>query len=111
MLQKLFAKKIEAELYEKYQALNAQLEESTRELRESNIKRVEKLEDYINRSLIRQLKNKQQDLHKAWEVQNQRGEVIKLCNELLDHLDQSLLTREEVKIIGRIEMTKELYNM
>ena len=70
-----------------------------------------KLEDYINRSLIRQLKNKQQDLHKAWEVQNQRGEVIKLCNELLDHLDQSLLTREEVKIIGRIEMTKELYNM
>ena len=70
-----------------------------------------KLEDYINRSLIRQLKNKQQDLHKAWEVQNQRGEVIKLYNELLDHLDQSLLTREEVKIIGRIEMTKELYNM
>ena len=70
-----------------------------------------KLEDYINRSLIRQLKNKQQDLHKAWEVQNQRGEVIKLYNELLDHLGQSLLTREEVKIIGRIEMTKELYNM
>lgn len=70
-----------------------------------------KLEDYINRSLIRQLKNKQQDLHKAWEVQNQRGEVIKLYNELLEHLDQSLLTREEVKIIGRIEMTKELYNM
>lgn len=70
-----------------------------------------KLEDYINRSLIRQLKNKQQDLHKAWEVQNQRGEVIKLYNELLDHLDQNLLTREEVKIIGRIEMTKELYNM
>ena len=70
-----------------------------------------KLEDYINRSLIRQLKNKQQDLHKAWEVQNQRGEVIKLYNELLDHLDQNLLTREEVKIIGRIEMTKELYGM
>lgn len=70
-----------------------------------------KLEDYINRSLIRQLKNKQQDLHKAWEVQNQRGEVIKLYNELLEHLDQNLLTREEVKIIGRIEMTKELYNM
>lgn len=70
-----------------------------------------KLEDYINRSLIRQLKNKQQDLHKAWEVQNQRGEVIKLYNELLEHLDQNLLTREEVKIIGRIEMTKELYGM
>mgnify|MGYP005883066949 FL=1 len=70
-----------------------------------------KLEDHINRSLIRQLKNKQQDLHKAWEVQNRRGEVIKLYNELLDHLDQNLLTREEIKIIGRIEMTKELYNM
>lgn len=70
-----------------------------------------KLEDYINRSLIHQLKNKQQDLHKAWEVQNQRGEVIKLYDELLEHLDQNLLTREEVKIIGRIEMTKELYNM
>lgn len=70
-----------------------------------------KLEDYINRSLIHQLKNKQQDLHKAWEVQNQRGEVIKLYDELLEHLDQNLLTREEVKIIGRIEMTKELYGM
>lgn len=70
-----------------------------------------KLEDYINRSLIHQLKNKQQDLHKAWEVQNQRGEVIKLYDELLEHLDQNLLTREEVKFIGRIEMTKELYGM
>lgn len=70
-----------------------------------------KLEDYINRSLIHQLKNKQQDLHKAWEVQNQRGEVIKLYDELLEHLDQNLLTREEVKIIGRIEMAKELYGM
>ena len=45
MLQKLFAKKIEAELYEKYQALNAQLEENTRELRESNMKRAEVLKD------------------------------------------------------------------
>ena len=52
MLQKLFAKKIEAELYEKYQALNAQLEESTRELRESNMKRAEVL------------KNKEQELDK-----------------------------------------------
>lgn len=92
MLQKLFAKKIEAELYEKYQALNTQLEESTRELRESNIKRAEKLEA------------KEQELNqliKSYEMKiTELGAEEQKLNELKSDLEQRelLVSTQEDKL-------------
>ena len=92
MLQKLFAKKIEAELYEKYQALNAQLEENTRELRESNMKRAEVLKD------------KEQELNqliKSYEMKiTELGAEEQKLNELKSDLEQRelLVSTQEDKL-------------
>lgn len=79
---------------------------------EQEIKRLlqEKLEmeEYITKSVVRQLRIAKEDANKSWQIQGDRKAIIDEYERFVRSIDESSLTREQRGLLAKIDALREL---